>query len=538
MWFDLTEFRRVNSYAACSECHNGVAGFSRWHTHTIDGQFCEHITSISLSDFAQTPYQRRMVQARDVRMCGCGLCRTLIVDPVPASERAGFDHPVALPRSFTDIADQLVRTSLCPDCNTFSHGDDMPETFHVDRNVNGYSGEVCATCYHRPGVYRPCQDCEEAIVSSGAYTIRTNGDGTRVVCPDCQEDNWSLCGHCGYMYSSNGECCGDPEDLVDGCDCRECRTQRRTSIRNYSFKPKPVFHVVGDGSDVRTGQDRYRREFDGTPYMGFELEMEVSGREDRYAVASQVIAGMGGPKFAYAKEDGSINHGFELVSHPATLDYLMTKVDWSILRELRTAKKISSSDNCGLHIHVSKAGFSGKAHEYRWLLFWYRNQEVMIALAGRDSYYARFDEETRGQLRRAVTENTWRQRYTAINTNNEHTHEVRAFASTLYVNRLRAALQLVESTVEYTRQLGVAKVLKDGGFSWAEYVVWLSGQSARYRDLLKRIDQVVTDKVVRARPRVASVRHYVGNDRYGDAVYDLKSTVMQEVINRRERIAV
>jgi hypothetical protein len=176
----------------------------------------------------------------------------------------------------------------------------------------------------------------------------------------------------------------------------------------------------------------------------------------------------------------------------------MAKFNWATLRAGRKGRTIYPSASCGLHIHASRASFSSPAHEYRWLLFWYRNADVMQALAGRhDNSYASFTSDQRRELTAIVKGSArWTERYSAINTNNEHTFEVRAFASTLYVNRLKAALQLVESTIEYTRRLAASKVLSDGGFSWSEYVSWLQLNRSRYADLLERIASEVTGKIV------------------------------------------
>lgn len=346
---------------------------------------------------------------------------------------------------------------------------------------------VCAAC--SSDAYLACDASCGALFPEGDSVSTMHGEN---LCCVCQNSGaWNECETCGAFYNrlSYSHCCEPEHDYDDGdCQCADCRDQSSPHIHNYSYRPYLNFLSVGNG-DVRRDRDRYGNDRDRTPYMGFELEVEVK-RGNIHSAADRLVNGPIG-RDVYLKEDSSISYGFEIVTHPMTLDYALSAFDFDTLRAMRMDGTLGTESNCGLHVHVSRAGFTSPAHEYRWLLFIYRNQEIFQSLAGRKSSYAQFDLAHRATFADLAKGKTpaYAERYAAVNTENENTLEVRLFAATLYVNRVKAALQLVNGTVEYTRTLATAKVVADGGFAFGEFVAWMRPQGDRYVHLLRRIDE-------------------------------------------------
>lgn len=400
-------------------------------------------------------------------------------------------------------------------CGTYALPDAM---ITVSDAWSGRTYQLCATCRDRD--YTQCGDCEQWIHSGHVFSVDPRSDTDSRVCRTCL-GNYTGCSHCGrYTRNDASEACCEPDvfGVVPDCGCYECVRARTDVIHSYSYRPAPVF--AGTPVLDRHGNDR-------TPYMGFELEVEVSRDGDLYAAATEVRnAGQGR---IYLKEDGSIHNGFEIVTHPASLDWYLSEFPWQKIRDMRSERRIHSADNCGLHVHVSRAGFSGAPHEYRWFLFWYRNQSIMNLLAGRESTYAEYNPTHRSMFKEIATTSPTASagRYAAINTTNGNTFEVRVFASTLYVNRIKAALQLVEGTTEYTRQLRSAKVLKDGGFSFDSFMEWmLATGPRRYAELIRRVEDVTRNRTF---PRaVRSTDSWRTYDTYGRSRWVNRTLVTQE----------
>ena len=58
----------------------------------------------------------------------------------------------------------------------------------------------------------------------------------------------------------------------------------------------------------------------------------------------------------YIKHDGSIDEGFEIVTHPMSLDYHKNNMPWERIFEKALAMDYRShqTSTCGLHIHVDR----------------------------------------------------------------------------------------------------------------------------------------------------------------------------------------
>jgi len=391
------------------------------------------------------------------------------------------------------MSEDLEDTGLipCHNCNTEHKPDDLV----TNRNVE----LLCEDCR----IW--CERCEEYDYADNSRYV--NGYGT--YCEVCSDNYTFWCESCEETYSDNDSsyevadigvywcegCCQSNANWCDECDhytrseCEDCGGGRL--INQYSYKPDPVFY----------GDDKNKL------YFGIELEMEIrdNNLEDS---ASYVIEMLG--DFTYLKEDSSISgggyRGFELVSHPATLDYFADHKNlWATLDYLRKVHTARSWDakSCGLHIHISRAGFKGGAHTHRFLSLIYKNSDKMMKLGGRSSTYAKFsdvwqyDEYDRPYFTlankvahpsRAMTE-----RYSAVNTQNEHTLELRFFRGTMNPSSVLSAIQLAHATVEYTRDLTLSDV-KMGALSWEWFADWIQANNGRYPELYMRMSRV--DKLV------------------------------------------
>ena len=93
-------------------------------------------------------------------------------------------------------------------------------------------------------------------------------------------------------------------------------------------------------------------------FMGIELE--ITGARDRNQLRD-VIGIFTNHKDFYFKSDGSIEgNGFEVVSHPYTLDYHLNVAKWKELYNTLERYGINRTDNCGLHIHFPRNIFTSE----------------------------------------------------------------------------------------------------------------------------------------------------------------------------------
>jgi hypothetical protein len=235
--------------------------------------------------------------------------------------------------------------------------------------------------------------------------------------------------------------------------------------------------------------------------MGFELEVESDGNSIRDG--AEVVSNALGERI-YLKEDGSLNQGFEIVTHPHSLDEYQTNFDWSALNQLRRLGFRSwDTSTCGLHVHVSRSAFGipnsrrditkVQAHELRFMKLIYDNERQISRLAGRTSHYATFEDKGRlvSKIKHGSQHNG---RYSAINSENSATLEVRVFRGSLKPQRVLMALELVQCAVEYTRGLHVSASNK--ALSWMMFTGYVVDNASTYPNLFTAMEKsFVTDSV-------------------------------------------
>ena len=330
----------------------------------------------------------------------------------------------------------------------------------------------CDYCWENYSYY--CENCCESSSESTTYV------GDTPLCESCFSDSCYYCDDCDESYHNDYPCDCRESDSVEGKCCRAYRSSG--TIHDYSCKPAPIFK----------GASKHKM------YLGFELETELPHVDTGARFASGSLLGT-----AYLKHDGSISSGFEIVTHPHThQEYRDNSATlWNTIETLRKDYDARSwdTDTCGLHIHLSRNGFSSGAHLHRFIAFVYHNAPYMMKFAGRKSRFARFndvytfDEYDRpvfsikhkvGNPDRHSTE-----RYSAVNTQNKNTIELRFFRGTMKTSGVLSALDLAQAMVEYTRELRLDDV-KLGALSWEWFADYVVSNNGLYPDLYSRLDKI------------------------------------------------
>ena len=358
---------------------------------------------------------------------------------------------------------------LCEDCRSWC--DNCEEYMSNDSShyVEGV-GDYCESCWENNTCF--CERCSTTYPDSvSQYHIEDRGE---YWCEGCYESEGSYCEDCDQYFSSECEGCG------------EGSRSRSNLIHQYSYKPSPRFF----------GNDKHNL------YFGLELEMEI--RSGNLRESSQYIQSKVGDSI-YLKDDSSIGRGghmgFELVSHPLSFGYWNSEMSnlWQGLDYLRDNEQARSwdADNCGIHIHVSRAGFKSGAHTHRWLTLIYKNAPEMMKFAGRKSDYAKFndvwqyDEYDRPyfSVKHKLDGRSHTERYSAVNTQNEHTLELRFFRGTTKPSGVLSAIELAHASIEYTRDMTLSDV-KLGMLKWDWFYDYVETNNGFYPNLYERMSKV------------------------------------------------
>ncbi len=358
---------------------------------------------------------------------------------------------------------------LCEDCRSWC--DNCEEYMSNDSShyVEGV-GDYCESCWENNTCY--CERCSNTYPDSiSQYHIEDRGE---YWCEGCYEHEGSYCEDCDQYFSRECEGCG------------EGGGGRSNLIHQYSYKPSPKFF----------GNDKHNL------YFGLELEMEI--RSGNLRESAQYIQSKVGDSI-YLKDDSSIARGgytgFELVSHPLSFGHWISQMSnlWEGLEYLRDNEQARSWDaeSCGIHIHTSRAGFKSGAHTHRWLTLIYKNAPEMMKFAGRKSDYAKFndvwqyDEYDRPyfSVKHKLDGRSHTERYSAVNTQNEHTLELRFFRGTTKPSGVLSAIELAHASIEYTRDMTLSDV-KLGMLKWDWFYDYVETNNGFYPNLYERMSKV------------------------------------------------
>lgn len=318
--------------------------------------------------------------------------------------------------------------SYCEDCNELVHDYDIIAV----NNNNRYVCESCA--YH----YYICSHCD------GSFSINHIAVDTHYItlCRRCYEDYYFICDDCGGVYHL------DDGDYIDGYNyCNSCADNRRDCILCYSHKPNPTFF--------------------GNRKAGYGLEVEIDNGDYKQEAAADIQAA--GGDHIYLKEDGSLSYaGFEIVTHPATLEYHVNHFPWFEVCEaaLSYGYRSHDTDTCGLHIHASRSLFGDTGVEQdltiakimllvdRWydtkiVNFARRNLHKMRQWADKPNADIKPGDDDHAAVNKSKKNAD--NRYKAVNLCNRNTVEFRFFRGTLKRDTIIASIQWVDTIIHYCR---------------------------------------------------------------------------------------
>lgn len=370
--------------------------------------------------------------------------------------------------SKSDVVESQEGEIICDQCTLICER--CESIYSTNDSMYSVEGEMwCDSCTTNHASY-----CDE---HDGYFTgyIYSACDSRRTFCERCFENCVSYCDECDEYY-------------YDGCNIDHDGEMDGRLIHDYSYRPDPIFYRLPD-EDTRL-------------YFGVEIETEVRGGDYSLRTdAAEHASMLESEQLAYLKSDGSLECGFEIVTHPMSHAYMTRDENllWQVLTTLKRDYEMMAwgTKTCGLHIHISRNGFAGGSHQHRFLQLVYNNKEFYELLAGRSSsHWAKFDDifdpETGRKSFKHKLDRGGSDRYSAVNTNNRNTLEMRIFRGSLNPRFVKSAVDLAHASVEYTRVMSVQEVRGDA-LSTLKFRQYIESKSDLYKSLNERIAIHIND---------------------------------------------
>lgn len=354
---------------------------------------------------------------------------------------------------------------ICEECADHYAYCDRCETYHDNscmteiQDINEYY------CYDCRDTYTYYCECCNSYYLEGTTSCR-NGNGSSNLCADCMErEGVTSCEECGdytygegtYYYNGTTYCYNCYSHQEDDCD---------DAIRDYSYKPTPIFH---------------KNEDENEEIKFYGIELEVDNGDDRDETASAVIDIA--ENYIYCKDDGSLAGGFEIVTMPATINYILSNKE-KIFEQIANICKGNGfrshdTSTCGLHFHISRAFFGENYGEnienvqkLTYICEVFENELTRFSRRKNFAYCHFLKDNTSKDVKKLkVLKEEWDrqsgERYKVVNNCNKNTVEFRICRGTLNVNTLMASLQLFNNLCEIAKDKTYSEL---NGLTWDDII--------------------------------------------------------------------
>jgi len=311
--------------------------------------------------------------------------------------------------------------TTCDDCGEWESRDEFTSTYG--------GNDVCRNC--RENHYEYSDYYDSYVNNDDSRTaIDRNGDEVTIHCDDDdfswndEEDSYVHHEYAGQIIASYHSSKGN-----------------FTPISSAWTKANSFY--ISKIVDINNPPPRLER------YFGVELEVEVKhgdrvGRAE--AINDAVNDGKVG-KFCFFENDGSLTHGFEIITQPMGLDMHTEFWQWLKNRDLTSGLLSHNTSSCGLHVHVTRMGLSRLQLSKMVAFVNHPDNKVLLeAIARRyGSNYAQFfsNKTISNALRSAES------RYEALSLDSRKTVEFRIFKGSLKYESVMSAIEFTNALVNF-----------------------------------------------------------------------------------------
>ena len=321
---------------------------------------------------------------------------------------------------------------FCYKCGAVIDGDK-----YYDVLIAGETECFCWECIDEHCFY--CHDCQTYRLNT-EYHIEYRDE---TICESCSSEYY-YCNRCErYVfsddYNGNRDCC---------CDCRP---DDDTGVQDYHESNNWEF--IGGCDPGWKGK-----------WRGIGVELEIDRNNEDRNIEEKTVSAIrdvyDNLKFEY---DGSLEYGFEIITHPHTVDEFYN-IGWErILDICRNNGYVShNAKNCGLHIHFSRAmfGYGEKQQACNisklinfFETYWYDILKISRRTEKQADDYARRYGVTNISDVKRLGKSKKEGRYYAVNNTNPDTVEIRIMRGTLNPKTFLSCIDFCVNIVKNSRKV-------------------------------------------------------------------------------------
>lgn len=217
-------------------------------------------------------------------------------------------------------------------------------------------------------------------------------------------------------------------------------------IKNYNYAPSLYFHKIGEEDEL---------------FMGMEIEVDKGGENDRKAKIAYDILG---DNNCYIVSDGSLDNGFEIVTHPCTIEYHKSLPYEELFKTLES-EGFKESPTTGLHVHINRNFFGDNDNDIdlnicKILYLVNAHWEFIRVLSRRkDLRYTKKIESSDSSIK-LYSNSINIGKYSCVNLMHKQTIEFRMFSGTLKYFNLVSTLEFIRNLAYVCKQTSFEDIKK------------------------------------------------------------------------------
>lgn len=306
---------------------------------------------------------------------------------------------------------------ICNNCDEISRIEDMTYT---------RDGMMCSNC--ADNFYTYSDVMEQWIHDDEVVYV-----GDEVMTDEYRDNHYYCCESCGEWFDLEREGC-ESDDGYYLCD--SCTDDYRLENGSVYYKDSGYIQEYHPNIDLHFYGE-------GPKFLGCEYEVQGGGCNSN--IAESIF---GDYKEFYCSRDGSLEEGFEAITHPCSPSHMLSNIDWEEITKRLSRNGYDDEEGAGFHIHISREHFKSQSHIGKLIRFFSDNYQELVNFGNRTWDTANkwaeptdYDEDDKFIY---IYSNAKGERYSAVNVWPSETVEIRLFGCTYRPEVIRSYIQFVD----------------------------------------------------------------------------------------------
>ena len=306
---------------------------------------------------------------------------------------------------------------ICNNCDEISRIEDMTYT---------RDGMVCSNC--ADNFYTYSDVMEQWIHDDEVVWV-----GDEAMTDEYRDNHYYCCESCGEWFDLEHEGC-ESDDGYYLCD--SCVDDYRLENGSVYYKDSGYIQEYHPDIDLHFYGE-------GPKFLGCEYEVQGGGCNSN--IAESIF---GDYKEFYCSRDGSLEEGFEAITHPCSPSHMLSNIDWEEITKRLGRNDYDDEEGAGFHIHISREHFKSNSHIGKLIRFFSDNYQELVNFGNRtwdtaNKWAEPTDYDTDDKFI-YIYSNAKGERYSAVNVWPSETVEIRLFGCTYRPEVIRSYIQFVD----------------------------------------------------------------------------------------------